>query len=347
MKALVLKANAQLEYMDVPMPVKPSENSCLVRVAACGICGSDLQRAFEHGAYHYPLVMGHEFSGTIEESFQGSRYDPGQRVAAFPLIPCMKCSACQTGDYAQCTSYSYLGSRCDGGFAEYVYVHEEYLFPVPDDVDILHAAMTEPCAVALHGVRKLNITGGETAAVYGGGPIGTIAAQWLRLRGCRRIIIIEVEKKKLEIARDMGFIAVDGSATDPVEAVRESTGGEGADKVVEACGLPLTCRQAVQSTGRFGEVVLLGNISGDFTISGRDFSSILRKELRLYGTWNSKVTPRGRDDWSAVLAHMDRELLVKPLISHTPWLAEGPEIFQRMFKKTEFFNKVIFKRSTA
>lgn len=343
MKALVLKANAQLEYIDVPFPVKLSETACLIRVAACGVCGSDIQRAFEHGAYHYPLIMGHELSGVIEETPPGSRYTPGQRVVVFPLIPCRKCRACDTGDYAQCSNYNYLGSRCDGGFAEYVYAEEEYLFPVPEHVDTIHAAMTEPCAVALHGVRKLKIEGGEKAAVYGGGPIGLMVAQWLRLRGCELIIVFDIEKEKLMIAEELGFYAINSSTIDPLEVVLELTAGEGADKVVESCGLPLTYNQALKSAGRFGEVVMLGNLKGELAIMPEDFSNILRKEIKLYGSWNSKITPRGKDDWSTVLMYMDREIRVHQLISHTPRLSEGPGIFQRIFKKSEFFNKVIFK----
>jgi len=343
MKALVLEANGHLFYKEIDMPVKLTKNSYLIRVTASGICGSDIHRGFEDGAYHYPLVMGHEFSGIIKEiPASGCKYAQGQRVVVFPVLPCRKCRACETGDYAQCTNYNYFGSRCNGGFAEYVWVPEENLFPLPDYVNIIHAAMTEPCAVALHGVRKFRIIAGETAAVYGGGPIGLMAAQWLRIRGCSSIIIIDIDNSKLKIAESLGFTVINAKKKDPVKALLEFTNREGVDKVVEACGLPLTYRQAVQSAGRFGEVLFLGNIKGDFILGQKEFSDILRRELVLHGTWNSKIIPRGKDDWSTVLYYMDKEMNVAPLISHTPKLSEGAAIFHRIVDREESFNKVIF-----
>jgi L-iditol 2-dehydrogenase/galactitol-1-phosphate 5-dehydrogenase len=343
MKALVLEENARLVFKDVEFPQKYSDKSYLIRVHSAGICGSDIHRGFEDGAYHYPLIMGHEFSGTVEQSPTGGKYNKGQRVTVFPLLPCRKCRACQTGDFAQCSDYDYLGSRRNGGFAEHLWAPEENLFPLPDHVDIVHAAMTEPCAVALHGVRKLSIKGGETAAVYGAGPIGNMVAQWLRIRGCRRVIVIDVDEKKLSIAREMGFTTMNPKEPDPVKKIHDLTGGEGAEFAVEAVGLPLTYTQAIQSTCFQGEVVLLGNISGDLVVSIMDVSNLLRKEITIHGTWNSKIVPAGIDDWSTALAYMDRELVVAPLISHTPALSEGPEIFRRIIAKKEFFNKVILR----
>ena len=343
MKALVLEENARLVYKEVPFPEKPPGRSYLIKVHAAGICGSDMHRGFEGGAYRYPLVMGHEFCGVVEEAPQNGRYEKGRRVTVFPLLPCRKCRACQTGDFAQCRDYDYYGSRRDGAFAEYLWAPEENLFPLPGQVKTLHAAMTEPCAVALHGVRKLRVKGGETAAVYGAGPIGNMVAQWLRVRGCRRVLLVDVDEKKLGIARDMGFGTFNPREGDPVEKILEITEDEGADFAVEACGLPLTYRQAIQSVCLQGEVVFLGNLSGDLSLSQKDVSTMLRKEITIYGTWNSKIVPAGIDDWSTALEYLDRELVVAPLISHTPLLRDGARVFERILGKKEFYNKVIFK----
>jgi len=140
----------------------------------------------------------------------------------------------------------------------------------------------------------------------------------------------------------MGFTTVNPRSGDPVAAIAKLTGG-GADRVVEACGLPLTFLQAVRSAGRFGEVLFLGNINGDFTIPQKDFSDILRKEITIRGTWNSKVTPAGKDDWSTVLQYMDKQLQVAPLISHTPPLSDGARMFDAVVGRKEPFNKVIFR----
>jgi L-iditol 2-dehydrogenase len=341
MKALVLAANATLELKEVPEPVRPGPEWALVRVAFCGICNSDLHRGFESAAYHYPLIMGHEFSGTVEQPAAAARFPLGARVIAFPLIPCKRCVPCQTGDYAQCVDYDYLGSRRDGAFAERVWVPEANLMPVPEGTSLEDASMTEPCAVALHGVGKLSIKPGDTGAVFGAGPIGNMAAQWMRLRGCQTVFVVDIDERKLALAAEMGFSPVDARTSDPAEQIRQATGGAGADRVIEAVGLPGTFLQAVQCAARFGEVVFLGNIRGSFTIGEKDFSSILRRELIIYGTWNSRVVPEGRNEWTTVLSHLGGRIEVARLISHTLPLAEGAEAFRRILARTEFFNKVV------
>ena len=342
MKALTLLKNAELRFGEVGAPEKPDNRYCLIHVQAAGICGSDIHRAFEHGAYHYPLIMGHEFAGTVEEAAPDSRVEPGQNVAVFPLIPCMQCPACQGGDYAQCIDYDYLGSRRDGAFAESLWAPERNLFVLPDHVDVVHAAMTEPCAVSLHGIRKLCVTGGEHAVVFGGGSIGNMSAQWLKILGCASVTIVDIDPKKLAVAEQMGFNTIDGTAEHSVDAVREHTGGRGADLVVEACGLPLTYGQAIESAAHFARILFLGTLNSSMALTPEHVSDILRKELALYGSWNSKMAPRGNDDWSTVLRFLDREMQVSPLISHIVSLDEGPKIFARMAGGEEYFSKVIF-----
>ncbi len=345
MKALVLEADKRLILKEKAMPLDKGDNLILIKVVACGICGSDIPRGFAGGAYHYPLVMGHEFSGIIAERTDSGTFALGDRVAIFPLIPCRKCGPCQTGDFAQCVDYDYFGSRCDGGFEEYLRIPEANLFKIPPHVNILHAAMVEPAAVALHGVRKLHISAGDTGVVFGGGPIGNMTAQWLRIQGCREVIVVDIDERKLDIARNMGFQTVNALDTDPVQHILGLTDGNGAARVVEAVGLPMTFLQAIKVAARFGEVVFMGNIHGNFGIGEKDFSEILRKELIIYGTWNSKIVPKGSDDWTTVLQYMDKELQVGPLISDIPSLEEGPAIFDSILQQKNFHNKVIFKIS--
>lgn len=334
MKALVLEQDRKLVYVDVEDPEPTPDFPYLVKIAHSGICGSDTGRAFHGKAYHYPLVMGHEFSGTVVRAPDGGLYPAGTRVAVFPLIPCGSCASCQTGDYAQCENYDYFGSRRDGGFAELLCVPEANLFRVPDQVDLASAAMTEPCAVALHGVEKLNVQAGMSALVIGGGPIGNMAAQWLKLKGCDPVYISDVDDRKLETASAMGLISINPAGQPlPVNV----------DCVVEACGLPSTFVQATASAGRFGQVVFLGNIHGSFTLTEKEFSAILRNELTIRGTWNSRVTPRGKDEWSRVLAFLDRAVQVKPLISHQPALSEGASIFDAVASRSMWYNKIVFK----
>jgi L-iditol 2-dehydrogenase len=348
MRALVLEANGQLVYhSDRPIPSAPTvglgvENTVLVRVAACGVCGSDIPRAFEGGAYHYPLVLGHEFSGVVETD--GLTHQKGDRVAIFPLIPRPGEKPFDTGDYAQTKNYDYFGSRRDGGMGEFVVVPERNLLPVPDHVPLLHAACTEPAAVALHGVRKMRVQAGDDAAVFGAGPIGNLVAQWLKISGCARVFVVDVDQRKLELVAALGCIPINPKiGGEAVQQILEATGGEGVQRVVEAVGLPMTFLQATQVAAAFGEVVFMGNIHGEFKIGEKDFSNILRRELTIYGTWNSKVVPLGTDDWSNVLKFMDRGLQIAPMISDTPSLDQGPAIMASIHGRKAWHHKVIFK----
>jgi L-iditol 2-dehydrogenase/galactitol-1-phosphate 5-dehydrogenase len=288
--------------------------------------------------------MGHEFSGIVEEPAKGGCFAKGARVAVFPLLPFNADTdpACQTGNYAQAQDYDYYGSRRDGAFAEYLRVPEWNLFPVPAHVNLLHAAMTEPAAVALHGVRRLHCQAGDDAIVFGAGPIGNLAAQWLRIHGCNRVFVVDVDTQKLSVCSTMGFIPKDARENDPVEAVIKATNGAGVQRSIEACGLPVTFLQAIQAAGFFGEVLFMGNMVGEFKIGEKDFSKILRKELTILGTWNSKITPSGRDDWTTVLKYLDRELVVAQLITDKLPLEEGPRIFDELVHHKGFHNKVIF-----
>jgi L-iditol 2-dehydrogenase len=342
MKALVLAQDAVLAYTDVPDPARPGPEWALIRVSHAGICSSDIHRGFEAGAYHYPLIMGHEFSGVVEEPAEAGSIPRGARVAVFPLIPCRRCVPCQAGDFAQCVDYDYLGSRRDGAFAEWVWAPEANLVPLPESTSLRDAALTEPCAVALHGVGKLSLGPGMTAVVFGAGPIGCMAAQWMCVRGCDQVFVVDIDDRKLSIAAEMGFTPVDSRKGEPVEQIRGLTGGAGADRVVEAIGLPATFLQAVQCAARMGEVVFLGNIRGTFAVGEKDFSSILRRELTIKGTWNSRIVPFGRSEWSTVVASLGRRIKVDALVSHEPRLSEGADIFRRMLARKEFFNKVVF-----
>jgi L-iditol 2-dehydrogenase/galactitol-1-phosphate 5-dehydrogenase len=341
MKALVLEKPGHLRYMDVADPEPPAPDWVLLRVAAAGVCGSDIPRVFDGRAYHYPIVLGHEFSAVVERS-PVSAFDAGDRVAVFPLIPCGTCPSCQAGYPAQCDHYDYLGSRRDGAFAELVYAPPASLYPIPDHVDTYRAAFAEPAAVALHGINKLTVRPGTVAAVYGAGPVGNLAAQWLRLRGSRTVYCVDVDERKLAIAQAMGFRPVNPQQEDPVARVHGETDDRGADVAVEAVGLPLTFRQTLQTVSKRGQVLFMGNIHGDFQLPEAEFSAILRKELTIFGTWNSDVVPPFHNDWTVVLDHLDQDIQVEPLMSHVAPLSDGEALFQIIHGRREPVVKALF-----
>jgi len=343
MKAMVLESENSLIYTDVPEPQPVGERAALVRIGAVGVCGSDILRFAKGKAYHYPLILGHEFSAVVEETRPGSKFAPGDRAAVFPLLPNFSDPYSQIGEYAVSSGYDYFGSRRDGAFAERLYVPEDNLVRVSRDFPLTHAACVEPAAVALHAMLKFDIPADATGLVIGAGPIGAFAAQWLRILGCGRVLVADIDPKKQQIMQNLGFEVIDAAKQDTVEAVKTLTDGRGVDCSVEASGLPITFIQAIETAATFGQVMLLGDLSGDVTLKAPQVSSILRRELKLYGTWNSKITPAGNSEWDMVIRHMQNgNLQVAPLISHTPTLSDGPQMFADMAERKVWYNKVVF-----
>jgi L-iditol 2-dehydrogenase len=348
MTAAVLHAAGDLRVERVPVPW-PGPKDVLIRVGACGICGSDVPRVMTKGTYSFPLIPGHEFAGTIvRKGPRVKRFELGQRVTVFPLLPCGECHWCKRDAYQLCDNYDYLGSRSNGAFAEYVTAPQRNLVRVPDAVPLECAAMTEPATVARHALKRTRHKL-ETVAIFGSGPIGVIAAQWVTFGefGAERAWLVDIREDKLDVARKLTEAeCINASQTDPVARIREATGGLGVDLALEAAGVPMTARQCIEVATKQGDVIFMGNPSADVTIPQDEFSQILRKELHLHGTWNSWFVGGRRDDWGAVLMSMalaDLDgLNVEPLITHRYRIEQANEAFAMMAENREFYNKVMF-----
>ena len=348
MKAVVLDAPGVLRHGEVPEPQPFGDRPVLVRVGAVGVCGSDLLRVGHGTAYHYPLVLGHEFSAVVEQVPTGSRLRPGDRVAVFPLLPSPADPLTEIGEPALGSGYDYFGSRRDGGLQERLWVPERNLIPVPPTMPLLHAAMVEPAAVALHAVRKLAVPAAGSALVIGAGPIGALAAQWLRLLGWSRVLVADVDPRKRDLMADLGFETIDpgGTTGDPTAgtvAQALARTGRGVDAAVEASGLPATLLQAIEATAPRGQVLILGDLKGDVTIPRALISSLIRRELTVYGTWNSTIAPAGHSEWDMVVdAVATGRIAVEPLISHAAPLEQAPELFAELLDRRQWSNKVLF-----
>ena len=364
MKAAVLYGIGDLRFEEVPLP-KIKKREVLVRVKACGICSSDIARVMEKGTYSFPLIPGHELSGevanikvensSLKEEVNGVSFKNGDRVAVAPLLPCYECPHCEIGEYNLCDDYGYLGSRCNGGFAEFVKAPLENLIKIPPGVSFEEAALTEPTSVALHALRQAKMEAGNKVAVLGTGTIGIILAQWARILGASEVYLIDVREDKLRVAQEYGFTEViNASREDTVKSILKKTGQRGVDVSIEAAGNPITFKQSIQIAKKGGKVVFLGNMRGEVILPDELVSSILRKELTMYGTWNSRFTPLEKDsltgfthlpknEWAATLHFIKvGKLRVKPLITHRFELKQAKEAFQMMYKGEEFFNKVMF-----
>ena len=344
MKACVLHAIGDLRYEDVPTP-SPRAGEALIAVRACGVCGSDIPRVFEKGTYQFPAIPGHEFSGEVVAVGPGVDAEwVGKAVAVFPLIPCRACGPCEIGAFAQCEDYNYLGSRCDGAFAEFVCAPAWNLLRVPDGVSYEVAAMVEPAAVAIHALRQAGIDMGDRVAIFGAGPIGVMLALWARLWGASKVMLIDIEPRKLDFARSMGFEELfnprqSGDVTAWVQNLTE----HGADLVIEASGSSVAFEQSVLCARTFGTVVLMGNPAGDMKLSQKAYWAILRNELRLHGTWNSSYCRLPKNEWQLALDHMaSGRLDVLPLVTHRVGLDSLADALVLMRDRLEFSNKILY-----
>ncbi len=335
MKAVVLRSNGKLVVEEMELPTLEADE-CRVRVHAAGVCSSDFPRGFEGGAYNYPLVMGHEVSGEVVES-KSDRFKPGDHVALFPLIPCGKCDACKRKSYVQCAQYDYYGSRRNGGFAEYLNVKAWNLFPLPSGVGLLEGALIEPTAVVVHALRRADLFTSSpevnSVAILGGGFLGQIAARILKLkRPDLKVSLIDRNPSKIEAAQayctETSRLASQEEWNDYL-----ASKGESFDAVLEACGAPQTFQASIRLARPSGSVYWMGNIADDLKMDKKLVSSILRKELRILGSWNSDYEPDAESDWTETAQLLKEGLEVQPLANERPDLETLPEAMAKLYDR--------------
>ncbi|AEB07331.1 Alcohol dehydrogenase GroES domain protein [Coriobacterium glomerans PW2] len=351
MKACRLHGIGDFRTDEVRIP-EPVGEQLLIKVGACGVCGSDIPRIFTLGTskQRYPLTIGHEFGGKIVEV--GDDADPslvGTRGAIFPCIPCRSCGACLSGNYAMCEDYDYLGSRSDGGFARYCLVPSAWhvVFSTDPKTTDDSLAMVEPCTVAQHALRRGEVRAGMNVLIFGAGPIGIMAERWARIFGARTVAICEIVEEKVEFARQRGAQVINGSACDIREAFRELSAGRDADVVIEGTGTGAALGQAIECARTFGTVVLLGNPVRDTTISLSQHSAILRKELSLKGIWNSHYAATPVNEWQFSVAMIDAgDMIVDDLVTAICDLDELPGLCRDIFERRVTVCKAICRPRT-
>jgi L-iditol 2-dehydrogenase len=329
MKALVLKEYNRFAVEEVPVPrIGPDE--VLIRVKACGICGSDVHGMDgSTGRRRPPIVMGHEAAGTIAETGPGvSGWNAGDRVTFDSTISCGACWHCRRGEINLCDNRRVLGVSCaeyrqDGAFAELVAVPARILYRLPDALPFEEAALVEALSIAVHAAARTPVCLGDTGLVVGAGMIGLLAIQALKLRGCALVAAADVAPERLAQARKLGAdTGIDTRTEDAGAAMRRLTDGRGADVVVEAVGLPPTIRIAVDSVRKGGALTLIGNFAPNVELP---LQSVVTREVTLFGSCAS------RGEYPACLDLMARRRIdVRPLISAVAPLAEGPSWFTRL-----------------
>lgn len=306
MKAGVVHARGDIRYEEIEKPV-PSAGQVLIKVKYTGICGSDVPRVNGDACHYFPNVLGHEFSGVVEEIGEGVKsVKPGDRVAGVPLVPCMQCEDCQKGNYSLCKHYSFIGSREFGSFAEYVAVPERNVVKFEDSVSFEQGALFEPATVALHGLLRVPYEGGKTVAVLGGGTIGMFVAQWARIFGAREIVVFDIADERLKLGRRLGATAGIHTLEDGfLDKAMELTFGRGYDYVFETAGNTVTMKLAFALAANKANVCFVGTPTKELSFTVEEWENLNRREFNLTGSWMSYSAPFPGKEWE-LTAHYFR-----------------------------------------
>ncbi|HWQ54898.1 MAG TPA: galactitol-1-phosphate 5-dehydrogenase [Bryobacteraceae bacterium] len=342
MKALVLKQYKELELAEMPVPeIGPEE--LLVRVKACGICGSDVH-GFDGstGRRIPPIVMGHEAAGVVAETGRAVEgFRAGDRVTFDSTIWCGKCFFCRRGEVNLCDNRQVLGVspgeyRRHGAFAEYVAVPQHISYKLPDELSFEHAAMIEAVSVAVHAVAITPVKLEDTAVVVGSGMIGLLAVQALKRAGCGRVIAVDVDDTRLKLAGQLGADRqINSKASDVAALVRDETGGRGADVALEAVGATEPLQTALASLRKGGNLTLVGNVSPKVELP---LQSVVTRQIRVNGSCASS------GEYPACISLLARcAIQVAPLISATAPLEDGAGWFSRLYNREPNLMKVILQ----
>lgn len=340
MKALVLHGVGDLRLDEVAVP-ELKAGTVLVKIRACGICSSDIPRIFVNGTYHFPTIPGHEFSGQIVAV--GDEADEallGRRTCVFPLLPCKSCKACEIEAYAQCSNYNYFGSRCDGGFAEYLVVPVWNLVPFDDSISYEAAALCEPAAVSLHAVSLADIKKGQKVAVVGTGTIGFLMAAFARDKGAE-VVICGRSDDKIAYAEELGFQTLHMKSEAIEEDVRQLIAQDGFDAVIEGVGSNEAIEMSIRLTGALGTVVLVGNPTDDLHLSKNVYWSVLRKQITVKGSWNSSYNSKVNDWAEALRILKNSDFDYERFVTHKFAMEDYEKAFGVCKDKKEFMLKVM------
>lgn len=300
MKAAVVFGKNDIRYTDIEEP-KVSSGHVKVKVKYCGICGSDIPRVLNGACHSFPQVLGHEFSGIIEEvASDVSSISIGDHVAGIPLVPCKKCPDCLNGNFALCKHYSFIGSRQQGAMAEYVVVPEANVYKISKSIDLLNAALFEPSTVALHGLllNNFNPKTTDNVCVFGAGTIALFTIQWCKILGAKNITAIGRSKDRLQVAKKYGATATLSTLDQNyLDEVQKLTNGKGYDYIYDAVGSPDTIVASLQVAANKSKVCFIGTPTKPFEIGVKNWELINRKEMSVTGSWMSYSAPWPGIEW--------------------------------------------------
>lgn len=341
MKALLYTEPYHLEYADVPDP-RAGEDEVLVRVKACGICGSDVQGfTGKTGRRIPPLIMGHEAAGIVEGFGKNvTDFEKGDRVCFDSTVYCNRCEPCRAGKYNRCKKRQVLGVsvpefKRHGAFAEYVAVPSWIVAPIPDSMSFVQAALLEPVSIGTHATNRAPISAGDTAVVIGAGTIGLFVLQGCKLKGAR-VIVCDINDFRLDTARQLGAeVTVNPAKSNLKDTVLKATDGRGADVAFEVVGFGETFAEAVSVVKIGGCVVAVGNLQ---KMAEFNLQELVARELTFTGSYASSGEFRQGIDLVA-----SGKINVEPLVSDVLPLQDGPAAFDRLLKAEENLLKIVLE----
>jgi len=327
MKKLNLIGNGKFELASSRMP-RLNKNTSIVKLSHVGVCSSDIKRSFGNGAYFYPLVMGHEAMGYIYKS--DSKFKEGDKVVIFPLRPCFRCTSCLDSNFQTCDSYSYYGSRQDGGYQEFLQVNDWNLLKLPKSISNADAALIEPAAVMVHVKNVLVKLAGSTKALHnmkgaiiGGGFLTMILSKIISGMGIEQPDIFDRNAYKINFARSKKINSIDS------KSLRNHKKDNEYDWVIEASGDPKSFQTSIEIAKSGGKLIWMSNVQGDVNLSASSVSMILRKELNISGSWNSSYKPSGPSDWKETINLIAKGLSPSEFVTHYVSLDEIPKILKK------------------
>ncbi len=342
MKALVLSSYKELSLQDLPVP-HPADDELLIRVKACGICGSDVHGYDgSTGRRIPPLVMGHEAAGIVEAVGSGvTAFRPGDRVTFDSTVYCGRCFYCQRGLVNLCDNREVVGVstplfRRMGAFAEFTTVPARIAYRLPDNMPFAHAALIEAVSVAVHATALTPIALDDTAVVIGAGMIGLLTLQAVRLAGAGRVFVLDVDDSRLALASKLGATHTFNSrSADVIQQILEHTAGRGADVAMECVGITPAVTLAIDSVRKGGAVTLVGNVAPTVEIG---LQSVVTRQIRLQGSCASC------GEYPACIDLMARGAIsVEPLITAVAPLEEGISWFERLYSREPGLLKVVLE----
>lgn len=325
---------------------KLNEKKVRIKVKVVGVCASDIPRAYNYGAYNYPLVMGHEITGEIFES-KSKNLKKSEKVSIFPLLPCKKCKNCKLKKYNHCSSYSYYGSREDGGFAEYIDVNPWNVIKLPKKINFLDTFAMEPSAVALNTIKKTfkkNIKKNDKILIAGSGFIGLLILSLIKIKfKFSNITVLDRNKHKLSfIPKSCKKIFVKNNKFGALTKFQNNF-----DYIIDTTGNPKILCELINFAKNQATVTLMGNISDDVIFKKKEINFVLRKELNIIGIWNSNYKNLLQNDWVDVLELFKKGFKPSKFISHKIKLKELPKYINKIYlnrnknKKFKFLKVVV------